>query len=94
MGINVFTADGTLALSNAAAARIIGTTEEHLATMNFRQIASWRTSGLLAAAEAVLATGEPGRSKSTSSRLMAGKSGSTARSPVFTPAANRTCSMF
>ena len=57
-GINAFTADGACVLTNAAAARIIGTTAEHLATMNFRQIASWQNSGLLAAAEAVLATGE------------------------------------
>src|ERR1035438_4516472 len=57
-GINAFTADGACVLTNAAVARIVGTTVEQLATINFRRIKSWQTSGLLAAADAVLATGE------------------------------------
>jgi PAS domain S-box-containing protein len=58
IGINAFTADGACVLSNAAAARIVGTTVEQMSKMNFRQTASWRKSELLAAADAVLATGE------------------------------------
>ena len=58
IAINAYTADGACVLTNAAAARIIGTTVEQMSKMNFRQIASWRTSELLAAADTVLATGE------------------------------------
>jgi PAS domain S-box-containing protein len=42
---------------NERAARIVGGTLQQLREQNFRQIESWKTSGMLAAAEAALATG-------------------------------------
>jgi PAS domain S-box-containing protein len=58
LGIQAFAADGSSVLTNASMAHIVGAAEAQLATLNFRQIASWQDSGLLSAAEAVLTTGE------------------------------------
>lgn len=58
IGISVFAADGAMVLTNTASARIVGTTVEQLAKINFRQTLSWQKSGLRAAADAVLASGE------------------------------------
>ena len=45
---------GRCVLANKAAATIVGTTEEQLLQQNFRQIASWKSSGLLQMAEQTL----------------------------------------
>ncbi len=45
---------GQCALANKAAARIVGATVDQLTQQNFRQIASWKASGLLQMAEEVL----------------------------------------
>ncbi|MDD5181341.1 MAG: PAS domain S-box protein [Gallionellaceae bacterium] len=48
---------GQCALSNQAAAKIIGGTVEQMLQQNFHQIASWKDSGLLQMAEEVLNSG-------------------------------------
>ena len=59
IGIGVYEADsGRCEKVNQAVCEIIGATSEELSAQNFREIASWRESGLLAAAEAALASGE------------------------------------
>ena len=50
-------ADGICILANEAAARIVGGRVEDLLGQNFRRIPSWSPSGVLARAEAALATG-------------------------------------
>ncbi len=57
-GIVVFDDQGQCVLANPKAAEIVGATVAQLRQQNFRRIDSWRTSGLLALAEQVLATGE------------------------------------
>jgi PAS domain S-box-containing protein len=49
--------DGRAVIANKAAARIIGTDLPGLLEQNFRELDSWRESGLLAAAEEALASG-------------------------------------
>ncbi len=55
LGIATYGATGQCVSANAAAARIVGATLEQYRGQNFRRIASWRQSGLLATAEAALA---------------------------------------
>jgi PAS domain S-box-containing protein len=52
-------ASGACVLANQAAADIVGTTVSTLLDQNFRELPSWRSSGLLAAAESTLETGQP-----------------------------------
>ncbi len=59
VGILTYRVTGTCVSSNAAAAQIIGTTVEQLKQQNFREIASWKESGLLEVAERAIATGMP-----------------------------------
>lgn len=61
VGIVVFDATGACVIANEAAARATGAKREQLLAGNFRQLASWKRSGLLKAAERVLASGEPER---------------------------------
>ncbi len=60
VGTLAYKAEGQCVLCNEAAASIIGATQEQLLAQNFRQIASWKQSGLLALAEAALADGKVG----------------------------------
>ena len=57
VGILVYKAYGPCISANEAAAAIIGSTKEQLLQQNFRQLESWKHSGLLKAAEAALAEG-------------------------------------
>ncbi len=59
MGIIVFKASGQCVFANEFAARTINTTVPQLLKQNFRQLESWRASGVLRVAEEVLATGKP-----------------------------------
>jgi len=54
-GIVVYRADGTTVSANESAARVAGTDLTTLLGINFRQLESWKRSGLLAAADAALA---------------------------------------
>lgn len=56
-GVMVFNNDGECILANEAAARIIGGSLEQLRQTNFRENQSWRSLGLLKAAEEALQTG-------------------------------------
>jgi PAS domain S-box-containing protein len=58
-GIVVFKASGQCLLANEAAARTINATVPQLLEQNFRQLESWRISGMLKIAEEALATGKP-----------------------------------
>ncbi len=59
IGIAVYEAEsGRCQKVNQAVCEIIGATPEEMSAQNFRELASWRESGLLAAAEAALASGE------------------------------------
>jgi PAS domain S-box-containing protein len=55
-GITAYRQDGTCVLANEAAATIVGDTKEALLQQNFRRIPSWRSSGMLEAAERALST--------------------------------------
>jgi two-component system NtrC family sensor kinase len=57
-GILAFEEAGQCVLANAVAAEIVGTTVENVLKQNFRELKSWRESGMLALAETVLATGQ------------------------------------
>jgi two-component system, cell cycle sensor histidine kinase and response regulator CckA len=57
MGIAVYRADGQCISANEALGRIVGADKESLLTHNFRNLASWKDSGLLADAELVLSGG-------------------------------------
>lgn len=57
MGIITYTAEGDAVSANTAAAELVGTTVETLKAQNFRQLQSWKQSGLLEAAEEALQTG-------------------------------------
>ena len=59
VGILTYRITGACVSSNAAAAQIIGATVEQLKQQNFREIASWKQSGLLEIAERAIATGVP-----------------------------------
>jgi len=56
-GILAYRQDGQCLLANPAVAELVGGSRQQLLAQNFRQIASWQTSGLCAAAERVLASG-------------------------------------
>jgi PAS domain S-box-containing protein len=58
-GIIVYRADGPAVMGNESAARIVGTDVPGILRQNFRDLASWRNSGLLADADQALATGQP-----------------------------------
>ena len=58
-GIIVFKASGQCVLANEAAARTVNATVPQLLSQDFRQLESWRASGLLKIAELALATGKP-----------------------------------
>ncbi len=53
-GIVAYQADGPCVFANAAAGRIIGATRSQLIQQNFREIKTWRESGLFMAAEHAL----------------------------------------
>ncbi len=57
VGIAAYRQDGQCVLVNPAFSRIVGGTEAQLLEQNFREIGSWRPSGLMDAAEGVLAAG-------------------------------------
>jgi len=57
-GISAYNASGQCISANEASASIIGATREQVLGQNFRQNASWKSSGLLEAAEETLASGE------------------------------------
>ncbi len=61
IGIIAYKANGEVFTANEAAARLVGCTVEELKTLNFRRLESWEHSGMLAAAEAALATGKEQR---------------------------------
>ncbi|MFI4891545.1 MAG: HD domain-containing phosphohydrolase [Steroidobacterales bacterium] len=56
IGIITYNAAGGAVSVNAAAARIVGGTVTQLASQNFREIESWKSSGLLSLAEQALAS--------------------------------------
>ncbi len=58
IGILTCKASGKVVSANEACARLTGGTVEQVTALNFRQLASWQNSGLLAAADAALASGE------------------------------------
>lgn len=57
IGIITYRGTGDAVSANEAASRIVGGTTEQLKAQNFRQLESWRNSGMLAAAETALQTG-------------------------------------
>ncbi len=59
VGIVVIKASGQCVLANEAAARTLNVTVSQLLNQNFRQLESWRTSGMVKMAEETLATGRP-----------------------------------
>ena len=58
VGIITYNANGDTVWTNEATTRIVGGTLEGLKAQNFRQLESWKQSGLLDAAEKALATGK------------------------------------
>ncbi len=58
-GIVVYKASGECVVANEAAAQIIQATVPQILKQDFRQLESWRDSGLLEAAEKTLATKDP-----------------------------------
>jgi len=58
-GILVYKASGQCVLANEAAARTVSGTVPQLLSQDFRQLESWRASGMLRVAEEALATGKP-----------------------------------
>ena len=58
IGILTYKASGPALSANQAAARLVGTTVENLQAQNFRELASWKTSGFLEVAERALAAGQ------------------------------------
>ena len=57
MGIAVYQVDGQCISANQALGSMVGADHEHLLSQNFRNLSSWKDSGLLADAEQVLAGG-------------------------------------
>jgi len=58
VGIITFRATGEVVSANASVARMVGASEEQMRAQNFRQLDSWKKSGLLEAADAALSSGE------------------------------------
>ncbi len=56
VGVTVFKATGECVSANEAAAEIVGATIEQIRRQNFRQLQSWKDSGLLPIAEHAIAT--------------------------------------
>ena len=63
-GIIVYKASGQCVLANEYAARTLNTTVLELLKQNFRQLESWRASGMLGVAKEALASGKPRQSES------------------------------
>lgn len=59
LGILVYGPDGGCVTANESAARMVGGELTALLRQNFRQLESWRQSGLLAAGETAIASGAP-----------------------------------
>jgi PAS domain S-box-containing protein len=59
VGVTTYRSDGQCVSTNAAMESILGATHEEVLKQNFREIASWKQSGLLSDAEEVLSTGVP-----------------------------------
>ena len=59
VGIIAYKTSGEVEFANAAAGHLVGGTVEQVKKLNFRQLESWRRSGLEAAAGAALASREP-----------------------------------
>lgn len=57
VGIAAYRQDGQCVMANPALASIAGSTQEQSLKQNFRQLSAWQDSGMLEAAEGVLATG-------------------------------------
>ena len=57
IGIATLKANGQIITINHSLAQIVGGNVEEIVNLNIHEIASWRTSGMLAAAEEVLSTG-------------------------------------
>ncbi|MGO9138478.1 MAG: PAS domain S-box protein, partial [Syntrophales bacterium] len=58
VGILTFNSSGECIYANEAASKIVGVTIEQLLTQNFRYLESWKTSGMLEAAENALMKGQ------------------------------------
>ena len=58
VGIAVYDIKGPCIVANEALATTIGATVEMVQSLNFREISSWRETGLLNAADEVIATGQ------------------------------------
>ncbi len=61
LGITAYDSNGDCVIANQAASTIIGASVEQILAQNFRQIASWKESGMLELAEAALSDGETKR---------------------------------
>ncbi len=61
VGILVYAADGSCITANEAAAAIVGGSSEQLRQQNFRELESWRQSGLCDVVEQALASDTPQR---------------------------------
>jgi len=59
VGIAAYQASGQCVFANNALAQMIGGPRQQVEQHDFRQLAAWRTSGLLHLAETALKTGEP-----------------------------------
>ncbi len=57
VGISTYRSDGQCVSANEALGRMIGATREQVLGQNFREIESWKKSGLLTDAEDILSTG-------------------------------------
>lgn len=57
VGITTYNAAGQCLTSNAQAVRMFGSPQEQILHQNFRELESWKQSGLLQSAEVALATG-------------------------------------
>jgi PAS domain S-box-containing protein len=60
-GVVAYKPDGVCVLANNAAAEIVGKPKEQIFQDNFRELLSWKNSGLLHVADHVLQTDEPQR---------------------------------
>ncbi len=58
IAIFTYKSSGQVVSVNDAAVRLVGATREQVMKQNFRELESWKRSGMLAAAEKALATGE------------------------------------
>lgn len=56
LGVAAYKASGECVIANQALTQMIGATQDQLRMQNFREIESWRASGMLSSAEKALAT--------------------------------------